>query len=316
MGYLIASATPRTDWCLPDRSRAGPQRPQPDLPARQGAGRLLSINGMIYMRGQRATTTRWADAARRCGGAGTRCCPVFKRSEDHGAAVRDLARRTGGEWRVERQRACAGTSLDALGAGGAEAGIPARATSTGDNFGVGLLEVNQKSGWRWNATKAFLRPGCGAPNFRRCGPRSSPAVAQATATARCMLTGRANSRSGGAPKARGEVISSAGAIGSPQILQLSGIGDGGAAGRGRDAAATAARRRQQPAGPPADPRRLQGARHAHAEPSGRHLVGQGRHRAGTADAQRADEHVAVAAGRVHARSPRSHVPTSSTTCSR
>jgi choline dehydrogenase len=149
--------------------------------------------------------------------------PVFKRSEDYHLGA-DAAHGAGGEWRVERQR-LSWEILDAFREAMAEAGIPKIGDfNRGDNEGSGLFEVNQRRGVRWNASKAFLRPAMGRRNL---------AVLTDAQALRLRLEGR---RVAGVEFSRGgeemfagarvETVLAAGAIGSPQILQLSGIGPG------------------------------------------------------------------------------------------
>ena len=122
--------------------------------------------------------------------------------------------------------------LDAWRDAAAECGIPKIAEfNRGDNFGNAYFQMNQRRGVRWSATKAFLRPVLQRPNLHGASPaRTSSACASRRATARCarrasqlVFADGAASRS---LRARREVLSRAGAIGSPQILQLSGIGPG------------------------------------------------------------------------------------------
>ena len=139
----------------------------------------------------------------------------------------------GGEWRVEKQR-LRWDVLDAFAQAATQAGIPATDDfNRGDNEGVGYFEVNQKSGWRWNTAKAFLRPTCYArPNFELwTGAQVSKLLLDANTGAeqqgrplRCTGVQVWNGKEMVTATARAEVILSAGAIGSPQILQLSGLG--------------------------------------------------------------------------------------------
>jgi choline dehydrogenase len=133
--------------------------------------------------------------------------------------------RPGGEWRVEKQR-LRWDVLDAFAQAAQEAGIPhSNDFNRGDNEGVGYFDVNQRRGIRWNAAKAFLRPVVHRDNLQ---------VWTGAHTSRVLLDDERRAigvevlpHGGGAPiqvKARGEVILATGAVGTPQILQLSGIG--------------------------------------------------------------------------------------------
>ena len=102
-----------------------------------------------------------------------------------------------------------------------------RRLGSGDNAGVGYFEVTQKSGWRWNASKAFLRPARNRKNLTVwTESQVERLVFETDADGQKRCAGAIVRRGGDAVtvRATGEVILSAGAIGSPQILQLSGIG--------------------------------------------------------------------------------------------
>jgi thiamine pyrophosphate-dependent acetolactate synthase large subunit-like protein len=120
--------------------------------------------------------------------------------------------------------------LEAFAQAATQAGIPASTDfNTGDNHGVGYFEVNQKSGWRWNTAKAFLRPTCyGRPNFELWTgaqvARLLLAPASQEAPLRCTGVQVWNGREMVQAHARAEVLLCAGSVATPQILQLSGLG--------------------------------------------------------------------------------------------
>jgi choline dehydrogenase len=225
VGYLYTIGNPRTDWCYVTE-------PDPGLNGRSilyARGKVLggcsSINAMIYMRGQKADYDHWAAQGLR-GWSWDDVLPVFKRSEDyvHGA---DEFHGVGGELRVEERRV-SWEILDAWRDAAAECGIPKIAEfNRGDNFGNAYFQMNQRRGVRWSATKAFLRPVLKRPNLTvRTG-----ALVERLAIERQDGVHRAVGvvvRQAGAGaqtlRARREVLLAAGSIGSPQILQLSGIG--------------------------------------------------------------------------------------------
>jgi len=149
-------------------------------------------------------------------------------------------RNSGAEWRVEKQR-LRWDILDSFAEAAVQAGIPKTDDfNRGNNEGVGYFEVNQKNGWRWNTAKAFLRPTCYArPNFELWNSAQVCKLviaAQPDGSKRCtgveVWTGSErvtalSTRDSGADRGLiGEVLLCAGSIGSPQILQLSGIGPG------------------------------------------------------------------------------------------
>ncbi len=223
VGYLYTIANPRTDWCYKTE-------PDPHLANRSihyARGRVLggcsSINAMIHMRGQKADYEHWAALGNR-GWSWDQVLPVFQALEDyeHGAVDSYGA---GGELRVEDPRV-RWEILDAWRAAAAECGIaPIRVFNTGDNSGCAYFQMNQKRGVRWSATKAFLRPVMHRPNLK---------VLTGAHATRLRIDGKAvvgvEYRASGDSryvKASREVVLAAGAIGSPQLLQLSGIGPGG-----------------------------------------------------------------------------------------
>ena len=225
VGYLYCIGNPRTDWLYSTEPDPGLNGRRLRYPRGKVMGGCSSINGMIYMRGQSRDYDRWAQLSGDAGWRWEHCLPYFKRHEDHWRGA-DALHGAGNEWRVERQR-LRWDVLDAFAAAAREAGIPATGDfNRGDNEGVGYFEVNQKTGVRWNTTKAFLRPVVKRTNLQ---------VWTGATTARVLLEeGRAVGIEvlpvdGGAPlrpRARREVVLCAGAVGTPQILQLSGLGPG------------------------------------------------------------------------------------------
>ena len=175
---------------------------------------------MIYMRGQAADYDHWRQLG--CTGWGwDDVLPLFKASEDYFAGA-SADHGAGGEWRVEKQR-LRWDVLDDFARAAQAAGIPATDDfNTGDNEGVGYFKVNQRGGWRVSTAKAFLRPALSRPNLT---------VMTDTQVRRVLFDGRRATGveviQGGQTRviAGGQIILSAGAIGSPQILMLSGIGE-------------------------------------------------------------------------------------------
>ncbi len=226
VGYLYCIGNPRTDWLYFTEEDPGLNGRKLRYPRGKVLGGCSSINGMIYMRGQARDYDRWA--ALTCDEAWRwdACLSHFKRHEDHWRGGDALHHGAGGEWRVEKQR-LRWEILEAFAAAATEAGIPATDDfNRGSNEGVGYFEVNQKRGVRWNTSKAFLHPVLKRPNLTLW--------TGATTTRVLLENGRAVGvellRAGqGAPvqvRAMREVVLCAGAIGTPQLLQLSGIGAG------------------------------------------------------------------------------------------
>ncbi len=227
VGYLYTINNPRTDWCYETE-------PDPGLNGRSigyARGKVLggcsSINAMIYMRGQRSDYDHWAQLGNR-GWGWDDVLPIFKRSEDyqHGA---DEFHGAGGELRVEERRVN-WEILEAWRDAAAQCGIPKiEEFNRGDNFGNAYFQMNQRRGVRWSASDAFLRPVLNRPNLEvltnahvqrllidnRDGAKRASGV-----------TVRIGKHAEQTINARREVLLAAGAIGSPQILQLSGVGPG------------------------------------------------------------------------------------------
>jgi choline dehydrogenase len=227
VGYLYTIGNPRTDWCYTIE-------PDPGLNGRAigyARGKVLggcsSINAMIYMRGQRGDYDHWAALGNR-GWGWDDVLPIFKRSEDyqHGA---DEFHGAGGELRVEERRVN-WEILDAWRDAAAECGIPKIGEfNTGDNSGNAYFQMNQRRGVRWSATKAFLRPVRHRANLTVMTQAQVRRVLIETRDGRRRATGvqlRQADQHGRKIAARRAVVLAAGAIGSPQILQLSGVGPG------------------------------------------------------------------------------------------
>ena len=242
VGYLYCIGNSRTDWLYQTEADAGLNGRSLRYPRGKTLGGCSSINGMIYMRGQARDFDGWAASTGDDDWNWQNALPDFMAHEDHyrrdgGADPLDAKQQRfsklhghGGEWRVEKQR-LRWDILDDVAKAMTEAGFePTDDFNSGDNTGVGYFEVNQRSGWRWNTAKAFLRPIKGRPNLTVWTESQVERLlieTDAEGARRCA--GVIVRRRGDAVtlRAKAEVILSAGAIGSPQILQLSGIGPAG-----------------------------------------------------------------------------------------
>lgn len=236
VGYLYCINNPRTDWLFRTEPDAGLNGRSLIYPRGKTLGGCSSINGMIYMRGQARDYEHWADVTGNDAWRWENCLADFIKHEDHyrlddkgdaDASHRDYHGH-GGEWRVEKQRH-RWQILDDFAAAAEQAGIPRTDDfNRGNNEGVGYFEVNQRAGWRWNTAKAFLRPVCDKrDNFTLWHSTLAHKLEFETGESgppRC--TGVQVERQGKmtSARARREVILCSGAIGSPQLLQLSGIG--------------------------------------------------------------------------------------------
>ncbi len=225
VGYLYCIDNPRTDWCFRTEADAGLNGRSLLYPRGKVLGGCSSINGMIYMRGQRADYDRWAEATGDDRWRWDQVLPLFLRTEDyHGGA--SAFHGAGGEWRVEKQR-LRWDILDAFREAARQTGIPnSDDFNTGDNEGCGYFDVNQKSGIRWNTAKAFLRTAMRRGNLTIMTGCHVNKLRLETIDGRARCTGV--EFSGGGRQWHAEAVREtalcAGAIGSPQILQLSGIG--------------------------------------------------------------------------------------------
>ena len=245
VGYLYCIGNPRTDWLYFTEPDAGLNGRKLRYPRGKVLGGCSSINGMIYMRGQQRDYDGWAAATGDQRWRWDDCLRYFKQHEDHwrGGDAHHAApgfdatgARAGGEWRVDQQR-LSWEILDAFSAAAQEAGIPATADfNRGNNEGVGYFEVNQRGGVRWNATKAFLRPVQQRDNLQVWTGAQVTRLITARDDRGLHVTGvevrpEGHDHNRGAPlvarlRAGGELVMAAGAIGTPQVLQLSGIGPG------------------------------------------------------------------------------------------
>jgi choline dehydrogenase len=239
VGYLYCIDNPRTDWRFRTQPDPGLNGRSLIYPRGKVLGGCSSINGMIYMRGQARDYDGWANLLNDDEWSWERCLQAFKAHESHyrldkeHLQVRDFPtgslHGSAGEWRVEKQR-LKWEILDAFARAAQQAGIPySDDFNSGTNEGVGYFEVNQKSGFRWNTSKAFLNK-----SIQR---RSNLTIWTSSRATKLILAANGNGkqRCSGVTVLRGrelvnvnaatEVVLCAGAIGTPQLLQLSGIGD-------------------------------------------------------------------------------------------
>ncbi len=224
IGYLYCIGNPRTDWRYRTRREPGLNGRELLYPRGRVLGGSSSINGMIYMRGQREDYDGWAEATGDAGWRWDAVLPIFRRTEDHHRGA-DGFHGAGGEWRVEPQR-LRWKLLESFVEACEQSGIPRTGDfNRGDNFGVGYFEVNQKRGVRWNASKAFLRPVAGRANLV---VRTDALVERLVVDGR-RCTGLAWRAADGRHEVRAarETILAAGAVNSPQLLEISGIGRAG-----------------------------------------------------------------------------------------
>ncbi|WP_417586936.1 GMC family oxidoreductase [Pararhodobacter oceanensis] len=220
VGYLYCIGNPRTDWMMKTAAEPGLNGRSLTYPRGKVLGGCSSVNGMIYMRGQAADYDHW----RQLGNTGwgwDDVLPYFLKSEDHHAGDSAM-HRSGGEWKVSKQR-LRWDILRAVQEGAREFGIEPRDDfNDGNNEGSGFFEVNQRHGIRWSTASGFLRPALKRPNLRVL----THALTERLTLDGKTVTGVAFTRKGRTytARAQAEVLLAAGAINSPKLLELSGIG--------------------------------------------------------------------------------------------
>ncbi len=220
VGYLYCIGNPRTDWMMKTAPEPGLNGRALVYPRGKILGGCSSVNGMIYMRGQAADYDGWRQAGN-VGWGWDDVLPYFIRSEDHHGGASDM-HGVGGEWRVAKQR-LSWDILEAVQRGAQELGIEPRADfNDGNNEGSGFFEVNQSGGRRWNTAKGFLRVALKRPNLRLI----THAETERLVIEDGRVSGVSFRTAGGtiSARARREVLLAAGAINSPKLLELSGIG--------------------------------------------------------------------------------------------
>ncbi|MBU3071636.1 GMC family oxidoreductase N-terminal domain-containing protein [Aestuariicella sp. G3-2] len=227
VGYLFTINNPRTDWCFQTEPEAGLNGRSIGYARGKVLGGCSSINAMIYMRGQRSDYDHWASLGNR-GWGWDEVLPVFRKSESYQHGANDFHGEDG-ELRVEERRVN-WEILDAWREAAEECGIPkVEEFNRGDNFGNAYFQMNQRSGKRWSAAKAFLEPAKGRSNLTIKTEVMVQSLEFDT-TDTCLRASGVRVRLKGGEEivysARREVVLSAGAVASPQILQLSGVGNG------------------------------------------------------------------------------------------
>ena len=210
--------------------------PQPGLHGRRGyqpRGKVLggssSINAMIYARGHAQDYDAWA-AEGNPGWSFGEVLPYFKRAE-HNERGADDWHGAGGPLNVMDLRSPNPVLPDFIEAG-RQAGYPVNTDFNGaEQEGVGVYQVTHKNGERFSAAKAYLTPHLGRPNLRVITNALTTRVVTEVVDGRPVAVGVEYRPDGGRGPLQtltlnpgGEVLLSAGAFGSPQLLMLSGIG--------------------------------------------------------------------------------------------
>ena len=221
VGYLFAIGNPRADWMFRTEGVPGLNGRALAYPRGKVIGGSSAINAMIYMRGQAADYDGWRQLGL-TGWGWDDVRPHFLRHEDHVSGGEHHGQ--GGEWRVEHPR-MRWKVLDAFADAAEAAGIPRVADfNTGDNSGVGYFQVNQKAGRRWSSARGFLKPALGRGNLRLETGALVERVVIRDGEAKGVVWSRGAQRF--EALADGCVVLAAGAVQTPKLLELSGVGDG------------------------------------------------------------------------------------------
>jgi choline dehydrogenase-like flavoprotein len=219
VGYLFAIGNPRADWMFKTEPEPGLNGRALNYPRGKVVGGSSAINGMIYMLGQSADYDNWRQIGLP-GWSWDDVRPFFRKHVDHFIAGEEHGQ--GGEWRVEEQR-LSWEILEAFRKAAIEYGIPAVPDfNTGDNEGICYFHVNQRRGRRWSAARGFLKPVLARQNLKLetgCLVEAIEFTGRRATGVRWRQNGEVRSAT-----CRGEIVLAAGAIGSPQILMLSGVG--------------------------------------------------------------------------------------------
>ena len=220
VGYLFLIGNPRSDWMFETVAEPGLNGRKLAYPRGKALGGSSAINAMISMRGQAGDYDHWRQLGL-TGWGWDDVQPVFRQLDRHFLGDNEHHRRDG-ELSVEAPRV-RWDILDVIADAAEEIGIPKTPDfNTGDNTGSCYFHVNQMRGRRWSAARGFLKPVLGRPNLRLETDVQVESILFAGKRASGVRL-RRGSESVDA-KAKGEVILCAGAIGSIQILQRSGIG--------------------------------------------------------------------------------------------
>jgi len=225
VGYLYCIDNPRADWRFKTVAEKGLNGRSLLYPRGRVLGGCSSINGMIYMRGQEGDYASWVQATGDDAWSWENALKRYKSFEDYHSEANQWHGK-GGEWTVSKQR-LRWPIMDKFRDAAVEAGIPASDDfNRGDNFGVGYFDVSQRKGWRLNTAKAFLKDAVKRSNLTVLTEAIVTKLKIDPVTKNCIGV---EYRKNGAMidsliHQGGEVILSAGAIGSVQILERSGIG--------------------------------------------------------------------------------------------
>ena len=220
VGYFKTMHNPSVDWCYQTAPDPGIANRRLQWPRGKVLGGTSSLNGLLYVRGQREDYDRWAELGNPGWGYAD-VLPYFRKSEDQERGESEY-HGAGGPLKVSDlrlRRPIADRFIDAA----VETGIPRNDDYNGaSQEGVGYYQQTAHKGFRWSTAKGFLRPAMKRPNLH---------VATRAQALRLLFDGKRASGveylHKGARRtahANAQVVLAAGAIGSPQLLQCSGVG--------------------------------------------------------------------------------------------
>lgn len=221
IGYFRTMGNPKTDWCYQTEADLGLNGRAIKWPRGKVLGGSSSINGLLYVRGQQEDFNHWAQLGNR-GWGWQDVLPYFRKSE-HWQGEGHEDRGQGGPLNVAENQ----VERDVISAwieAAVAAGYPRNSDyNAGDQEGVGHFQMTIKNGRRCSAAVAYLNPARGRINlaiFTKCMTLGLIMDGKTVTGIKARHKGRLIEI-----KANREVVLSAGAIGSPQILMTSGIGD-------------------------------------------------------------------------------------------
>ncbi|MDB5569723.1 MAG: choline dehydrogenase [Hyphomicrobiales bacterium] len=231
VGYLFAIGNPRADWMFRTDAEPGLNGRTLAYPRGKVIGGCSAINGMIYMRGQAQDYDTWRQMGLP-GWGWDDMLPLFRKQQDHFGGASEM-HGAGGEWRIEEPR-IRWDILDAVRDAAEQVGIPKTDDfNHGDNFGSSYFQVNHRRGRRWSAARGFLKPVMGRANLRVLTGAHTQGIDVEDGRASAVRYTRDGATY--VARVRGEIVLAAGAVGSPQLLELSGVGDGArVSGLGRE----------------------------------------------------------------------------------
>jgi choline dehydrogenase len=222
VGYLFAIGNPRADWMFKTEPEEGLNGRVLNYPRGRVIGGCSAINAMVYMRGQAEDYDTWRQIGLD-GWSWDDVLPLFKAQEDNYRGASAM-HGTGGPWRVEAPR-IQWPILDAIRDAAEEIGIPKTSDfNTGSNEGSSYFDVNQKRGRRWSAARGFLKPVLDRPNLKLMTGAQIDRLGFDGKRAKSIVFKQGNTAL--VARAKREIILAAGSIGTPQILERSGIGAG------------------------------------------------------------------------------------------